>query len=58
MSPRLASWRITRQVSLMTEVDPLGGFIKDQQPRLDDQRSGQRQLVLIVVAQRGAFALP
>lgn len=25
------------------------GFIKDQQPRLDDQRPGQRQLVLIVV---------
>jgi hypothetical protein len=34
------------------------GFIKDQQPRLDDQRPGQRQLVLIVVAQRSAFALP
>ncbi len=31
MSPRLASWRITSPISLMTEGWILGGFIKDQQ---------------------------
>lgn len=47
MSPRLASWRITSPISLMTEGWILGGFIKDQQLWAAGQRAADRQLLLL-----------
>lgn len=47
MSPRLASWRITSPIFDDRGLDPLGGFIKDQQLWAAGQRAADRQLLLL-----------